>query len=192
MRHKYQAKQSYSIIYSLCGLMALCFSHVLAAQLDGDDLLLLVPSMIASTKANGGVDCLNEDQQQLLLQHNQVRQTAGMCDGGSFPAVSALTWDCKLGAAAEKHSAYMLLIAELTHTGIGGTSAADRITAEGYQWVFWGENIALGYLNVNAVMAGWLGSVGHCENMRNGNFTQMGAARSTTGNYWTAVFAKPN
>ena len=34
-----------------------------------------------------------------------------------------------------------------------------------------------------------LDSPGHCENIMNGNVTEMGVA--TSGSYWTQVFAKP-
>lgn len=60
-----------------------------------------------------------------------------------------------------------------------------------------GENIAAGYDTVSAVMDGWLASPGHCANLMNPNFTQIGVAciRGSTGNaygtYWTMDLARP-
>ncbi|MFN2323641.1 MAG: CAP domain-containing protein, partial [Trueperaceae bacterium] len=53
----------------------------------------------------------------------------------------------------------------------------------------WGENVAAGYPSVDAVMAGWLGSDGHCANLMNPGFTEFGAGES--GRYWTQGFARP-
>ena len=38
-------------------------------------------------------------------------------------------------------------------------------------------------------MQAWLKSAGHCENIMNANYTQLGAAG--VNNYWTQVFARP-
>ena len=45
-------------------------------------------------------------------------------------------------------------------------------------------------------MAGWLASPGHCSNIMNPDFTEMGAAyaidkSSAAGSYWTQVFGTP-
>lgn len=45
-------------------------------------------------------------------------------------------------------------------------------------------------------MAGWLASPGHCANLMNPMFTQVGAgyaseARSDEGVYWTMLFGAP-
>ena len=50
------------------------------------------------------------------------------------------------------------------------------------------ENIANGYASEQSVMNGWLGSEGHCKNIMNGSFKEMGAGRE--GNYWTQILAR--
>jgi len=47
---------------------------------------------------------------------------------------------------------------------------------------------AWNYPNVDAVVAGWLASPGHCRNIMNTNFRYMGMGE--TDLYWTQVFAR--
>ena len=59
-----------------------------------------------------------------------------------------------------------------------------------------GENIAAGQSSPGKAMAGWLASPGHCANLMNPMFTQVGAAyaadaRSDEGVYWTMLFGAP-
>ena len=77
----------------------------------------------------------------------------------------------------------------LSHQGSDGSDAGDRITQAGYTWQTYGENIAEGYTSEEAVIKGWLESEGHCQNIMNGAFTEMGVA--TSGSYWTQVFGTP-
>jgi len=66
----------------------------------------------------------------------------------------------------------------------------------GYRWQQIGENIAAGQGSAEQVVAGWLASPGHCANIMNPGFTEMGAAYATSeggaaGSYWTQVFGTP-
>jgi uncharacterized protein YkwD len=72
------------------------------------------------------------------------------------------------------------------HTGLNGSSAGDRIIAAGYAWRSFGENIAKGYSTEQSVMDGWIRSEGHCKNIMNPGFKEMGVAR--VGTYWTQEF----
>src|SRR4030067_605973 len=81
-------------------------------------------------------------------------------------------------------------------SGHGGPG--DRFAREGYAWRTYGENIAVGYPTVSAVMQGWLGSDGHCRNIMNPAFREIGAAYAEgpyLGNpsapYWTFDLAAP-
>jgi len=55
------------------------------------------------------------------------------------------------------------------------------------------ENIAAGQTTPEQVIQGWLDSDGHCANIMNANFEEMGVALATNsgiyGIYWTQVFA---
>ena len=83
-----------------------------------------------------------------------------------------------------------------SHTSLDGRTFVDRINATGYAWSTIGENIAAGYPTVNAVIDGWMASDGHCANLMNPAFKDVGvacvaAASSTYKSYWTMDAGKP-
>ncbi len=96
--------------------------------------------------------------------------------------------DSRLMRAAEKHSEYQRSTGQMTHDGNGGLGA--RVTAEGYRWRGVAENVARGQQSVADVMRAWINSQGHYNNIM-GGYTHFGWARSSSGNYWTQVFAAP-
>ena len=66
----------------------------------------------------------------------------------------------------------------------------------GYLWRITGENIAAGQLSPEAAVAGWIKSPGHCENLMNEGYTEMGVAgavnpTSKMGFYWAQEFGTP-
>lgn len=81
-----------------------------------------------------------------------------------------------------------------SHTGLNGSSPGERISATGYVWRTYGENIAYGYASAESVMQGWINSDGHLANILNGNFTQLGVGYRKDSNgrpYYVQVFATP-
>ena len=67
---------------------------------------------------------------------------------------------------------------------------SDRISATGYSFSAAGENIAAGQSTVQEVMASWIKSPGHCRNLMNPAFQDVGVAcmrnnASSYGLYWT-------
>lgn len=128
----------------------------------------------------------NPSQQRLLDLVNQARTSGHKCGNKNYPPVNSVSWNSQLADAAKKHSDYMNSTGKLDHTGEGGSNAGDRVTAAGYNWTSYGENIAEGYPTEEDVVSAWLASPGHCENIMNGDFTEMGVA--TSGMFWTQVF----
>lgn len=128
----------------------------------------------------------NSSQQKLLRLVNNARAKGCRCGGKYYKPTGALTWNNKLESAAKKHSNYMKRRGVMSHTGKGGSDAGRRMSAEGYSWRTYGENVAMGYPNEEAVVKGWLKSKGHCKNIMNPDFKEMGVASS--GTYWTQVF----
>lgn len=76
----------------------------------------------------------------------------------------------------------------MQHKGSDGSTVGVRLTRAGFTWRSVGENVAWNYPNVEAVVAGWLSSPGHCLNIMNANFQYMGMGE--TDRYWTQVLAK--
>ncbi|MCY7316921.1 MAG: CAP domain-containing protein [Rubrivivax sp.] len=129
---------------------------------------------------------------QALALANSYRAAGAMCGAqGSFPPVAALAWNDALTQASLVHSDDMMSINFFSHTGSNGSSAGQRATAAGYAWRTWGENIAAGQPTVANVMAGWLASPGHCANLMNADFRDIGlacvsgGAGNTYRTYWT-------
>jgi len=128
----------------------------------------------------------NVSKSKILQLINNVRQTGCNCGSTTMPPVAAVTWNDKLGKAAYDHSVDMKSNDYFSHTGLNGSNAGQRITAAGYTWKAYGENIAKGYSTEQAVVNGWLSSEGHCKNIMSSNFKEMGVGRE--GNYWTQDF----
>lgn len=141
---------------------------------------------------------MDDFEASLLARVNQVRAAGANCGTrGSFAPTGALTWNAQLTQAAAAHSQDMVTNNFFSHTGSNGSSMSARVDATGYAWSNLGENIAAGYGSVTAVMDGWMDSDGHCANVMNPAFTQIGVAciRGTSsnsyGNYWTMDLARP-
>lgn len=139
---------------------------------------------------------MSDADMEMLTEVNNARAVARDCGGTTYPAAAALSWNCTLDSVASAHSIDMGDHNFFSHTGSDGLTVADRVTNAGYQWSAVGENIAAGQSTVTTVMAAWLSSPGHCANIMNAAFTEIGAAGYTvTGSdypiYWTQVFARP-
>jgi uncharacterized protein YkwD len=131
----------------------------------------------------------------MLALVNRYRAVGATCgERGAFPAVPALSWNDALASASLVHSDDMVAANFFSHTGSDGSSAGQRITAAGYAWRTWGENIAAGQPTVTSVVAAWMNSPGHCANVMNANFRDIGVAcvSGSSGNtyrtYWTQNF----
>jgi uncharacterized protein YkwD len=134
--------------------------------------------------------------QAMLDAVNQARATGRNCGTAYYPAVASLAWNAPLAQAAAGHSIDMANNNYFSHTSLDGRSAKDRIDATGYLGSYWGENIAGGPADVDAVMSGWLASPGHCTNIMTSAYKDFGAAcasngSSAYGKYWTQDFAAP-
>lgn len=128
----------------------------------------------------------NVNGQELVNLVNTYRTEGCTCGSDRMPAVSKITWNETLAKTAYLHSKDMNDANYFSHTGKDGSGAGDRMERQGYNWRTYGENIAKGYSNEKAVMEGWINSEGHCRNIMNGNFQEMGVGKE--GDYWTQVF----
>jgi len=134
-----------------------------------------------------------EAGKQILKDTNEARAAARNCGNQKFQAVPPLEWNGKLSTAALAHSREMAGRNYFSHAGKGGGQVSDRATEAGYNWRRIGENIAAGQSSPKQVVSAWLASPGHCANIMNPEFTEMGAAyavnpESDTTIYWTQVF----
>lgn len=112
-------------------------------------------------------------------------------DVRSANGAGAVTYDARLGRAAEGHANDMLRNNFFSHTGSDGSSVGDRVTAQGYRWRTVGENIARGQRDEADVLRAWVNSPGHQRNNVNPNFEDFALAKAGTGSrqYWVLVLA---
>ncbi|MEU8677673.1 sigma-70 family RNA polymerase sigma factor [Streptomyces sp. NPDC048560] len=96
----------------------------------------------------------------------------------------------KLTTAASRHSADMVARDYFSHTAPDGSDPGDRITAAGYRWSTYGENIAKGQRTAADVMDSWMKSPGHRANILNCSFKEIGVGvqDSSGGPVWTQAF----
>jgi uncharacterized protein YkwD len=116
--------------------------------------------------------------------HNRLRAAARL------PAFAVSS---KLREAARLHAEDMAEHRKMTHKGSDGSSAIDRILAQGYAYRRAGENIAVGHFTTDELMKGWMNSPPHKRNIL-GSFSQIGVAYATAENgkrYWCVTFGLP-
>ncbi|TDC55877.1 CAP domain-containing protein [Actinomadura sp. KC345] len=93
----------------------------------------------------------------------------------------AVTSDAELAKAAQGHSADMARRGFFSHTSPDGRDPGARITATGYRWSTYGENIAKGQPTPASVMNSWMNSPGHRKNILNCGFAEIGIGVVTSG-----------
>lgn len=131
--------------------------------------------------------------QRVFTLTNAARAQGRSCGNTFYAAAPALAYNSLLERAAQGHAADMASKNYFSHTGLDGRTFSQRITAAGYSWRTAGENIAAGYATPEAVVQGWLQSPGHCANIMNSAFKEIGvgygtSAASTYRHYWVQNF----
>lgn len=135
-----------------------------------------------SESEDGGLTEENGFEQEVVELVNEQREAAGC---------PALEQDDALTAAALAHTERGAEDGSLSHRYAGEEPLGYRITAAEYTWSAVGENIAVGYSDPEAVMAGWMNSAGHRENILNCSFEDIGVAAVTDASgriWWTQDF----
>ena len=154
---------------------------------------------------------ISEQQKQEFLDAvNKARAQQQDCgEYGIKDAVGALTWSDKLYKAAYTYNYDMIhgnawhhvgsntdsdIVAKVQHLG-RGSYMRDRIEYYNYDFYYIGENIAKGYQTLDDVIQGWLDSDGHCKNMMDPHFTELGMSLMLADDkyrkYWTQDFGQP-
>jgi len=133
--------------------------------------------------------------ERVLMLVNEARSHARRCGERQFEAAGLLRWNERLEDAAERHAADMASHAKLDHKGSDGSTPSQRVTRAGYNWVNVGENVAAGQGTPEEVVDDWLTSAGHCANIMEPAYTEMGVAfavnmKSTAAVYWAQEFGR--
>jgi uncharacterized protein YkwD len=153
------------------------------------------PSQAITVTAATSCNLLNF-QADVLRAVNAARNQARSCGAVATPAAGNVAWSNVLFTAAAGHSQDMALRNFFDHVNPDGKTSGQRASSVGYNFAALGENIAAGQGTVSEVMAGWLASPGHCNNIMNGVYTNIAVACATTPRfeyptYWTMELGKP-
>lgn len=126
---------------------------------------------------------------------NDARSRARRCGSERFASAPPLRISRELTDAAEDHARDMAKKRFFEHRGKDGSQPKDRVRRTGYLSRLTGENIAYGPLSAEEVVAGWLDSPGHCANIMDSRFQDLGiglARGKKRGEiYWVQNFAAP-
>jgi uncharacterized protein YkwD len=149
--------------------------------------------VLARPLLTGGLGSAQAEGQKILALINDARSKPQQCGGQPYGPASPLTWNDTLATAAEGHTRSMANNNYFDHKGRNGGTPGDRAELAGYIGQAIGENIAAGQDSGRKVVDGWLASPGHCRNIMNPAFRELGAAyavdpKSDAGIYWTAMF----
>ncbi|MFI8520693.1 CAP domain-containing protein [Streptomyces sp. NPDC085481] len=128
------------------------------------------------------VGTVSQFVQQVVGLANTEREKAGC---------APLRSDARLREAAQRHADDMARRDYYAHTNPEGHNAGDRITAAGYPWATWGENIHRGPETPTQAIEDWMNSEGHRKNILNCSFKDIGVGVTLTGNgpWWVQDFA---
>ena len=146
------------------------------------------PSVAMSAQAAG---------QRVLELVNRARATARSCGNRAFKAARPVRWNDTLARVSRLHAEDMARYNYFSHSGRDGSDPAQRVERAGYQYRATGENIAAGtQMQADEAVAGWIRSPGHCANLMNPAYTEMGVAfainaASEMGIYWAQAFGTP-
>ena len=144
---------------------------------------------VTVTGCTGPEVVLDASEKAMLDLHNKQRAAKGLKTLCVHPA---------LQKAAEAHSRDMIDRDYFSHNSQDGTTFAQRIKREGYNYRIAGENIAWGSGSLGSpdnIFKNWMNSTGHRSNIMNKRFREVGIG-AVTGAYknysnttmWTTDF----
>lgn len=136
-------------------------------------------------------DSDDDFKEEFLARINKVRQNGCKCGSQKMPPAPPLVWNQQLEKAAIAHAVDMYKKRYFSHQSKDGRKIQDRImnagyTFNGFRSFVIGENIAFGQQSIEEVQNGWFRSEGHCRNLMNPEFKEVGVAWHQK--YWVQDF----
>ena len=149
--------------------------------------------VLARPLVTSGLGDWQTEGRKLLDLINTARAEPRQCGTQAFTATAPLSWNDTRAGAANSHTRNMANGNFFDHLDPDGRTPGDRAELAGYIAKNIGENIAAGLDTPRKVVDGWLASPGHCANLMNPQFRELGAAyamdpKSDAGIYWTGLF----
>jgi len=120
-----------------------------------------------------------------------VNRTMMKSEFNAIAAAQPVSISLKLTTAARLHSQYQIDSDQQTHTGSGGSTSGQRVTAAGYSWSAVAENVFAssnrplhGHAGFNVDWGGGTGGMqtgrGHRANIHNDTFREVGIGNKTS------------
>ena len=151
-------------------------------------LLLLAPAAMAAPGCQPDADAT-------VRALNTLRAQAQTCGHRAWPAAPALRWQATLGGSARRYAQELAARDRLDHVGAHGATLRTRLREAGYVMRVSGENLAGGPETLDEVLALWLASPAHCENLMGAEFEEVGlacvAGPGQLQRYWVLQLAAP-
>lgn len=144
--------------------------------------------LLALLGAGSGSARAAADEGALLLDAvNALRASRGL---------SALLPDPRLACAARVHAQAMAREGFFDHDGGSDGGLMERLARAGYGYALAAENLAAGLPAPDEVVAEWLASPGHRDNLLEPAARQAGVGHATASgatftDYWTLILAQP-
>jgi len=159
--------------------MSLSLRAIVSSALVASSLLLGRAPLIASADTQHDATVA-----RVLELTNLERQKVG---------AEPLVLSAELSFAAQSYSVVLATSGCFEHTCGPVPEMSDRIVQSGYLgWTALAENIAFGYPTPEAVVAGWMGSPGHRENLLSVSYHEIGIGVASdgtrNGTFWTQDF----
>lgn len=134
--------------------------------------------------------------EEMLRLVNEARARPRSCGTEQLAAAPPLRLSAQLAHVALIHARDMADRGHMSHEGSDGSNVAQRATRVGYLWGAVAENVAMGQETPAEALAAWISSPGHCMNVMNPRYTEMGVAfadnpATRAGMYWAQVFGLP-
>ena len=99
---------------------------------------------------------------------------------------------------AQRFSGVQARLGRLSHRGVDGSNAGQRLTRAGYRWRFFGENLAAGQQTPEALVSAWMKSPSHRANVLHPRAREIGIGHTWKSgdqaryfDYWTMVVGQP-
>ncbi|SHE39438.1 uncharacterized protein, YkwD family [Seinonella peptonophila] len=142
-----------------------------------------------STQQNDQINPSSSENNQLAQYEKDVITLVN--EERKKQGLKPLQLHAKLSDLAHKKSEDMKTKRYFNHQSPTYGSPCNMVSNHQISYRSCGENIAAGYQSPKKVVAGWMNSKGHRENILNPNFTHIGVGYvkgGSYGTYWTQLF----
>lgn len=166
-------------------LMTAALAVACSSPAEDDD-----PGPGCATDEAGHPTALQEAECRVFDLVNERRSRGATCSGEAMPSAAPLRMHSLLRKLARDHALDMAARGFFDHTNPDGLTPFDRMEQAGYRYSTAAENIAQGAPTPEAVIELWMTSGGHCKNVMNPSFEDIGVGYTDAGQHWVQTFGR--